>query len=295
MIFRGTGTAVITPFREGKVDYESFERFLAFQMDGGVDFFVVLGTTGEAPAVTMKEREEIIRFAVKMGSGRIPVVIGTGSNSTAVALELSKQAVSLGADGVLVVTPYYNKPPQEGLYQHFRAVASGIGDTPLIIYNVPGRTGINILPETVLRLAEIDNIAGIKEASGDEAQVDFLIRKVRKQRPDFLVLSGNDDQAFHLVNAGGDGVISVLSNVAPRETSDMIRYALANNVEKARELHLRLFPLMKGLFCETNPVPVKYGVSSLGLCTNELRLPLVSASERAMAVVDSAMKECGIL
>ncbi len=293
-MFSGTGTAVVTPFKNGKVDYESFGKFLDFQINGGVDFLVVLGTTGEAPAVSMTEREEIIRFAVKTAQGRVPVVIGTGSNSTEVAIELSNQALSLGADGVLVVTPYYNKPPQEGLYQHFSTIASRINGGRLIIYNVPGRTGINILPDTVLRLAEIKNIVGIKEASGDEAQVDYLIRKMQKQRPDFLILSGNDDQAFHLVNAGGDGVISVLSNVAPREMSTMIRFALDGNIEKARELHLRLFPLMKGLFCETNPIPVKYAVSSLEYCENELRLPLVPASQKAMTVVDEAMKESGI-
>jgi 4-hydroxy-tetrahydrodipicolinate synthase len=293
-MFSGTGTAVVTPFKSGKVDYESFERFLNFQINGGVDFLVVLGTTGEAPAVTAKEREEIVRFVVKTVEGRVPVVVGTGSNSTEAAIELSNQALSLGVDGVLVVTPYYNKPPQEGLYQHYRTIASRINKGRLIIYNVPGRTGVNILPETVLRLAEIENIVGIKEASGDEAQVDYLIRKMQKQRPNFFILSGNDDQAFHLVNAGGDGVISVLSNVAPRETSTMIRFALDGEIGKARELHLRLFPLMKGLFCETNPSPVKYGVSRLGYCENELRLPLIPASSKAMAVVDEALKESGI-
>ncbi|MDD2378992.1 MULTISPECIES: 4-hydroxy-tetrahydrodipicolinate synthase [Aminobacterium] len=293
-MFSGTGTAVVTPFKSGKVDYESFERFLNFQINGGVDFLVVLGTTGEAPAVTAKEREEIVRFVVKTVEGRVPVVVGTGSNSTEAAIELSNQALSLGVDGVLVVTPYYNKPPQEGLYQHYRTIASRINKGRLIIYNVPGRTGVNILPETVLRLAEIENIVGIKEASGDEAQVDYLIRKMQKQRPNFFILSGNDDQAFHLVNAGGDGVISVLSNVAPRETSTMIRFALDGEIGKARELHLRLFPLMKGLFCETNPIPVKYGVSRLGYCENELRLPLIPASSKAMAVVDEALKESGI-
>ena len=160
-MFSGTGTSVVTPFKSGKVDYESFERFLNFQINGGVDFLVVLGTTGEAPAVTAKEREEIVRFVVKTVEGRVPVVVGTGSNSTEAAIELTNQSHSLGVDGVLVVTPYYNKPPQEGLYQHYRTIASRINKGRLIIYNVPGRTGVNILPETVLRLAEIENLVGI--------------------------------------------------------------------------------------------------------------------------------------
>lgn len=292
-MFGGTGTAVVTPFKEGGVDFESFGRFLNWQIEGGVEFLVVLGTTGESPTVTADERAEIITFAVKTAAGRVPVVIGTGTNSTANTIALSQQAEALGADGVLVVTPYYNKPTQEGLYQHFKAVAAAIR-IPLIVYNVPGRTGTNILPETVRRLSRLLNVAGIKEASGDVAQIDTLVRLIKKDRPDFAILSGNDDQAFHLVNSGGDGVISVLSNVMPRETSDMIRLALAGEVEKARELHHRMFPLMKNLFMESNPIPVKYAVNRLGLCRNELRLPLVPASEKCMAVIDESLKECGV-
>ena len=292
-MFGGTGTAVVTPFKEGGVDFESFGRFLNWQIEGGVEFLVVLGTTGESPTVTADERAEIITFAVRTAAGRVPVVIGTGSNSTAGAVALSQQAEALGADGVLVVTPYYNKPTQEGLYQHFKAVGAAI-KIPLIVYNVPGRTGTNILPETVHRLSRLLNVAGIKEAAGDVAQIDTLVRLIKKDRPDFAVLSGNDDQAFHLVNSGGDGVISVLSNVMPRETSDMIRLALAGEVEKARELHHRMFPLMKNLFVEANPIPVKYAVNRLGLCRNELRLPLVPATEKCMAVIDESLKECGV-
>lgn len=292
-MFGGTGTAVVTPFKEGGVDFESFGRFLNWQIENGVEFLVVLGTTGESPTVTAAERAEIITFAVKAAAGRVPVVIGTGTNSTASTIALSQQAEGLGADGVLVVTPYYNKPTQEGLYQHFKAVGAAI-KIPLIVYNVPGRTGTNILPETVHRLSRLLNVAGIKEAAGDVAQIDTLVRLIKKDRPDFAVLSGNDDQAFHLVNSGGDGVISVLSNVMPRETSDMIRLALAGEVEKARELHHRIFPLMKNLFVEANPIPVKYAVNRLGLCRNELRLPLVPATEKCMAVIDESLKECGV-
>jgi len=294
-MFRGTGTALITPFKKGRVDFESLERLVEFQIRNGVDFLVVLGTTGEATTISSTEKRKIIRFCVERVARRIPIVVGTGSNCTQTTVELSQVALSLGADAVLIVTPYYNKPPQDGLYEHYRTVASRLGSGQIIIYNVPGRTGVNILPETVIRLAEIPNIVGIKEASGNQAQVDALIKNVKRTRQDFAVLSGNDDQAFHLVNAGGDGVISVLSNVAPKETSDMIRYTLQGKTEEARRLHLQLFPLMKGLFCETNPIPVKYAASKLGLCRNELRLPLIPASPKAMAEVDRAMEEGGIL
>lgn len=291
-MFRGTGTAVITPFKDGSVDYESFGRFLNWQIDGGVDFLVVLGTTGESPTITAEERPRIVEFALKTVAGRVPVVVGTGTNATASTISLSQQASELGVDGLLVVGPYYNKPTQEGYFQHYSAVAESV-KKPIIVYNVPGRTGSNIAPDTVLRLSRIANIAAVKEAAGDLAQIDTLIRTVKRERPDFAVLSGNDDQAFHLVNSGGDGVISVLSNVMPRETSEMIRLALAGETAKARELHLRLFPMMKNLFVEANPIPVKYAAFRLGLCSNELRLPLVPASERCASIVDASMKECG--
>ena len=291
-MFRGTGTAVITPFKDGSVDYESFGRFLNWQIDGGVDFLVVLGTTGESPTITAEERPRIVEFALKTVAGRVPVVVGTGTNATASTISLSQQASELGVDGLLVVGPYYNKPTQEGYFQHYSTVAESV-KKPIIVYNVPGRTGSNIAPDTVLRLSRIANIAAVKEAAGDLAQIDTLIRTVKRERPDFAVLSGNDDQAFHLVNSGGDGVISVLSNVMPRETSEMIRLALAGETAKARELHLRLFPMMKNLFVEANPIPVKYAAFRLGLCSNELRLPLVPASERCASIVDASMKECG--
>jgi len=290
-MFKGTGTALITPFTKDGIDYQNFGRLIDWQIDQKVEFLVVLGTTGESPVVSEPEREEIVRFAVSHVKGRVPVVIGTGGNNTQHAVESSKQAATLGADGILVVTPYYNKPSQEGLYRHFKTVAESV-NVPVILYNVPGRTGVNLLPDTVVRLAEVSNIVALKEASGSQAQVDETIRKLRRTRADFLVLSGNDDQAFHLVNAGGHGVISVLSNIAPKETSDMIRAALAGRIVEARDLHLKLFPLMKNLFMETSPMPVKYGVSKLGYCENRLRLPLVEASDNCMAQINSDMKEC---
>ncbi|MDR3265454.1 MAG: 4-hydroxy-tetrahydrodipicolinate synthase [Synergistaceae bacterium] len=291
MMFRGTGTALVTPFTKNGIDYGNLGRLIDWQIDQKVEFLVVLGTTGESPAVLAEERGEIIRYSVARVKGRVPVVIGTGGNNTPHAVESSREAEELGADGILVVTPYYNKPSQEGLFRHFKTVAESV-KIPMILYNVPGRTGVNLLPETVVRLTDVQNIVAVKEASGSQAQVDETIRRVRRARGDFSILSGNDDQAFHLVNAGGHGVVSVLSNIAPKETSDMVRAALAGRVVEARELHLKLFPLMKNLFMETSPMPVKYGVSRLGYCGNILRLPLVEASENCMAQINSDRKEC---
>jgi 4-hydroxy-tetrahydrodipicolinate synthase len=290
-MFRGTGTELITPFSADGIDYHNLGRFIDWQIDQKVDFLVALGATGESPSVTEAEREEIVRFTLSRVRGRVPVVIGTGCDNTSRAAENSRQAEKLGADGVLVVTPYYNKPTQEGLFRHFKAVAASVS-VPVILHNAPGRTGVNLLPGTVARLAEVPNITAIEEASGNQAQADETIRKLRRVRTDFLILSGNDGQAFHLVNVGGHGVVSVLSNIAPRETSDMIRAALAGYLAEARDLHLRLFPLMKNLFMETSPMPVKYAVSRLGYCDNKLRLPLMKASQNCMAQINSDMKEC---
>ena len=293
MALKGTGTALVTPFTDTGIDYDGFGRLIDWQIEEGVEFLVVLGTTGESPAVTEAEREALVAFAVTKAAGRVPVVIGTGGNNTEHAIRSSRAAKALGADAVLVVTPYYNKPSQEGLFRHFKTVAEA-AEVPMILYNVPGRTGVNLLPDTVVRLAGVENIVALKEASGSQAQVDETLRKLRPVRPNFSVLSGNDDQAFHLVNAGGQGVVSVLSNIAPRATSDMIRAALGGRVAEARELHMRLFPLMKSLFMETNPMPVKYAVSRLGFCADTLRLPLVVCSEACRAQIDKDMRECGL-
>ncbi|MCD6462353.1 MAG: 4-hydroxy-tetrahydrodipicolinate synthase [Thermotogae bacterium] len=291
----GVMTALVTPFKNGSIDYESYERLIEWQIASGVKGLLFLGTTGEAPSISMEEREEIIRFAVEKVRKRVPVVVGTGTNSTEKTIHMTKQAEELGADCALVVTPYYNKPVQEGLYQHYAAIAKSTS-IPIIIYNVPSRTGVNILPETVVRLArDFKNIIGIKEASGNMAQIDMLILKLKDVREDFHVWSGNDDQAFHVMCSGGSGVVSVLSNVAPRETQQMCEKIANGDLSGARELHLRLFPLMKALFVETNPIPVKYAVSKLGYCENELRLPLVKASENAMKAVDEALNKAGIL
>ena len=294
-MFRGTGTALITPFRDGAIDFEALTGLLNFQVENGVDALIVLGTTGEAATMTPAERDAVITHALKVVDGRIPVIIGTGTNNTATTIDLSRRAEELGANGVLVVTPFYNKPNQEGLYRHFRTVAESIR-IPVILYNVPGRTGVNLSPETVLRLAQdVENIVAVKEASGDQFQCDRLIRALQVVRPDFRVFSGNDDQAFHLVCSGGDGVISVLSNVVPAQTSALMNAALGGNLAEARRLHLQLLPLMKDLFHESNPIPVKYAASLLDLCRNELRLPLVPASQGTCELVHADLLELDVL
>ncbi len=294
-MFRGTATALITPFRDGSVDFDALGALLNFQIENGVNALVVLGTTGEAATMTGAERDEVITYSLKVVNGRVPVIIGTGTNNTATTVELSRRAEELGANGVLVVTPFYNKPNQEGLYRHFRTVAESVG-IPVVLYNVPGRTGVNLLPETVLRLAaDVPGIVAVKEASGNQYQCDSLIRRLAVVRPDFRVYSGNDDQAFHLVCAGGDGVISVLSNVLPAQTSAMMNAALNGDLAEARRLHLQLLPLMKDLFAESNPMPVKYAASALGLCRNELRLPLIPASERTQEIVRADLLELNVL
>lgn len=293
-MFRGTGTALITPFKNGKVDYSAFRRFVRFQLENGIEALVVLGTTGESPCVSDNERKELTKIAVDESGGKVPVIVGTGTNSTQKTIELSNKAFDDGADGVLVVTPYYNKPTQEGLYRHYGEIATRVGG-PVIIYNVPSRTGSNISPETVLKCAQFESIVGIKEASGNQYQVDYLIKLLRSTEAQMNVWSGNDDQAFHLCCSGGDGVISVLSNIAPSQTVSMIRASIAGEINTARDTHMQLLPLMNALFVETSPIPVKYAVYLLGYCENELRLPLVELTEKNEKVVRAAMKECGVL
>jgi 4-hydroxy-tetrahydrodipicolinate synthase len=269
-------------------------RLIDWQIESGADFLVVLGTTGEAPAISEAERANVTSFSVARASGRVPVVIGTGGNNTERAIENCRSARELGADGALVVTPYYNKPSQEGLYCHFEAITNSV-DIPIIAYNVPGRTGVNLLPSTVARMASLPGIAGLKEASGSIAQADEIIESVRHIRDDFSVLSGNDDQTFHIVNSGGHGVISVLSNILPDRVAEMTRAATRGDVATGRELHLNMLPLMRSLFAETNPMPVKYALSRLGYCENRLRLPLVPASEGTMRRIDSDLELCGVM
>lgn len=290
-MFRGVGTAVITPFKGNKIDYKSFEKIINNQIENNISSLIVLGTTGEAPTINDEEKKELIKFSKKLVKDKIPLIIGTGTNSTDKTLKNSLFAINNGADGVLVVTPYYNKPTQMGLYKHYEFLSRNL-DKPIIIYNVPSRTGGNILPETVLKCSELDNVVGIKEASGDLIQIDTLI-SILKGENNFNIWSGNDDSAFHLVCSGGDGVISVVSNVVPNKMSKMIQYALDGNLSQARNMHIELLPLMKNLFCETNPLPVKYAMSYLGFCENELRLPLCKCSETTKKIVEATLQKIG--
>ncbi|GBC76622.1 4-hydroxy-tetrahydrodipicolinate synthase [bacterium HR08] len=270
--FRGCFVALVTPFRrDGQVDYERLEALVDFQLEAGMDGLVPCGTTGESATLHPEEQREIIRRVVERVRGRAPVIAGAGTNATEEAVELARHAERAGADAVLSVTPYYNRPTQEGLYQHFRAIAESVR-LPVILYNVPSRTGCNLEVKTVLRLAEIPNIIGIKEASGNLEQIMELLR-VRPQG--FLVLSGDDAWTLPVLALGGDGVISVIANQTPAEMRELVAAALAGDWARARELHYRLLPLMRGNFLETNPIPVKAALAMMGLIEENYRLPLV--------------------
>lgn len=270
MIFKGTATALITPFTSTGVDFESFDRILDDQLAGGVDAVVVLGTTGEPATMTAEEKKSVIEFAVKKLKGKIPVIVGTGANSTKTAVESSVMAEDLGADALLLVTPYYNKATQRGLIEHFRAVADAV-HTPIICYNVPGRTGVNMLPATFAELAEHENIAAIKEASGNMEQIEEAIRLSAGKA---VVYSGDDGITVPVMAMGGMGVISVVSNAAPRFTSEMTSAFLAGDLATAAEMQLEMLPFVRALFSEVNPIPVKKAMQLRGLCNGLLRLPL---------------------
>jgi 4-hydroxy-tetrahydrodipicolinate synthase len=269
--FRGTFTALVTPFTSGDaIDYEAFDRLLHQQMAGGVQGVVLLGTTGESPTVTDTERDELLRFTMKRAKGRMLVVVGTGSNSTSVSIAHSRHAAELGADALLIVNPYYNKPTQAGLLAHFRAIADAVS-VPIILYNIAGRTGVNLATETVVQLAEHPRIIGVKEASGDIPQMMNVLHRT----PDnFLVLSGDDMLTFPLLALGGDGVVSVLSNLLPAEISSMVTAAANGDWEKARRLHFQLLPMLHACLIETNPLPIKTALALRGIVREQFRLPL---------------------
>lgn len=291
-IFTGAGVALITPMHEdGSVNYEEMERIVNDQILNGTDAIIVCGTTGEASTMTHEEHIETIKACVGMAKKRVPVIAGTGSNCTSTAVYLSKEAQNAGADGVLVVSPYYNKATQEGLKKHFTEVAKNI-DLPVILYNIPGRTGVNILPQTIADLwAEVDNIAGVKEASGDLSQVADLLSLTQG---DIDVYSGNDEQIVPLVALGGKGVISVLSHVVPRDTHDMVMKMMEGDVEGSRKLQLKYIPLIKALFSEVNPIPVKAAMELMGYQAGPLRMPLTRMEEAHRQVLRQAMIDAGV-
>jgi 4-hydroxy-tetrahydrodipicolinate synthase len=271
MKFEGVYTALITPFtKDGAVDEKALRKLIDFQIDEGISGLLPMGTTGESPTLSHEEHIRVIEIVIDQAEGRVPVIAGSGSNCTQEAVEMTMQAMECGADASLQVAPYYNKPTQEGFYLHFTAIADKV-DIPIIVYNIPGRSGKNIENDTMLRLAEHPNIAGVKEASGDIAQMmDLILRK----QDDFTVLSGDDNLAFALTALGGKGVVSVASNCVPAKMIEMIDATLQGDIERGRSLHYELLPFFKGLFLETNPIPIKYAMHLMGLAEESYRLPL---------------------
>lgn len=291
-IFKGAGVAIVTPMKaDGEVNYDVLGEMLEAQIQGGTDAIIICGTTGESATLTEEEHSAVIRYAIRKVNKRIPVIAGTGSNCTATAIKLSKEAEKDGADGLLLVTPYYNKATQNGLIAHYTAVANAV-NIPIILYNVPSRTGCNLLPETIAKLVKnVKNIVGVKEASGNISQ----IAKVKLLCGDDVDLySGNDDQVVPILSLGGIGVISVLSNVAPKETHDMVMDYLNGDLEKAREMQLKALPLIDALFSEVNPIPVKKAMSFMGWEAGPLRAPLSEMEDAHAEVLRQAMKDFGI-
>jgi 4-hydroxy-tetrahydrodipicolinate synthase len=289
-VFTGAATAIITPFKDGGVDYAKFAELIEWQIDSGIDAIVAVGTTGEGPTLTDEEHKDVIRFCVEKVGGRVPVIAGTGSNDVSYAIELTKYACEVGADAVLLVTPYYNKATQNGLIASFTAVADA-STKPCILYNVPSRTGCNLTPESCAVLAEHKNIVAIKEASGNISQIAKLARLCGDK---IDIYSGNDDQIVPVLSLGGAGVISVLSNLLPAETSKMCHDYLEGNVKEALAAQLKYLELVDALFCEVNPIPVKAAMSAMGYCENSLRLPLTKMEEKNEKKLLDAMKKAGI-
>ena len=292
-LFRGAGVALVTPFHEdGSVNYEKLAELVEEQIAGGTDAIIACGTTGEAATMSEEEHMDVIRFIIKAVNHRIPVIAGTGSNCTATAIDLSKQAEEAGAEGVLLVTPYYNKATQDGLIQHFEAVAGAIS-LPCILYNVPSRTGVTIQPETMAYLYQhVENIVGVKDATGNISMITKLMSLVDEN---FLLYSGDDDQIVPLLSVGGSGVISVLSNVAPHETHEICRKWFDGDIKGAREAQFKAYPLIKALFAEVNPIPVKAALNLMGKNVGSLRLPLTEATDSTKALLKDEMTKYGIL
>jgi len=298
-LFRGLGTALITPFTEsGALDEPALERFVDFQIDGGVDFLVPCGTTGENPALSAAEHRRVVELVVRRANGRVPVLAGAGSNNTSRAIELAEQAIDIGADGVLTITPYYNKPTPDGLRRHFGMQAEAINRKkpgfPMIMYNVPGRTGLNMTVEATLRMAaEIPNIIGVKEAS---ANLEQIMSVIRGRRDGFLVLSGDDAWTLPLIAAGADGLVSVSSNEIPRLMSDLVSAALRGDFAAARAVHYRVLPLLTGNFIESNPGPVKFACKLLGIIGNDtVRPPLAPITDATQKKLQAILHDCGLL
>lgn len=285
-MLKGAITALVTPFKDGNIDEAGLRKLIEFQIKNGIDGLVPCGTTGESATLTYEEHNRVIELTIETAAGRVPVIAGTGSNSTAETIALTRHAKEAGADAALLITPYYNKPTQQGLYEHYRKVAEEV-NIPIILYNVPGRTSVNMLPETVARLSEIKNIVGIKEATGDLKQVSEVIETTKKG---FSVISGDDFTTLPLLAVGGAGVISVTSNVVPGEVAGMVKDWLEGRTKKAVDAHYRLQPLNRAMFLETNPIPVKTALYLTGMIDEEFRLPLVRMSDANRARLVSTLE-----
>lgn len=290
-MFTGCGTALVTPFRRDfSLDEEALRRLVRRQIEAGINFLVPCGTTGESPTLTAAEQKRVVEITLEEAHGRVPVVAGAGGNNTKHVIEMAREFEAVGAKGILSVSPYYNKPTQEGLYQHFRAIAAAV-NIPVILYNIPGRTGVNIEPSTIKRLSEIDNIVAVKEASGNIGQMAVILDMV----PDrFSVLSGDDGITLPLMAIGGRGLISVASNEIPAELTRMVQLALANDFSAAREIHQRYFKLIEANFVETNPGPVKAAMALMGLIEPVFRLPLVAPRPESLSKIRSALEAVGL-
>ena len=290
-IFRGAATALVTPFTDNGVDYESFGRLIEWQIEKGIDALVIAGTSGEGSTLSDAEHKAVIKYSVEKVAGRVPVIAGTVSNETDYAIQLSRYACEVGVDGLLVVTPYYNKATQKGLVKMYYAIADAC-DKPLIVYNVPSRTGVNIEPKTYVELAKHERIAAIKEANGN---ISKIVETAHLVGDKLDIYSGNDDQIVPILSVGGQGVISVLSNIMPYETSQICKKFWAGDVAGSAKMQLDLLPLINALFCEVNPIPAKAAVSAMGFGRNLLRLPLTEMESEHEAVLRSLMKEQGLL
>ena len=290
-MFTGSIVALVTPFKDGKVDEDKLAKLVEFHIEKGTNGIVPCGTTGESATLSHEEHQRVIEVTIKSARGRIPVIAGTGSNNTEEALRLTRFAREAGADAVLMITPYYNKPTQKGLYLHFKKVAEEV-DVPIILYNIASRTGVNLEPETLARLAEIKNIVGIKEASGSLDQVSRMLSLCGDK---ITLLAGDDSLALPILAVGGKGVISVLANILPAEMSTLVKEYLRGNVNKAREIHYRLYPLMKVLFIETNPIPIKTSMAMMGMIEEELRLPMAPMEEGNRNRLEKVMQEYGLI
>ena len=290
-MFAGAFTAIVTPFKGGQVDEKAFKGLIRFGLDGGVSGFVPCGTTGESPTLSHEEHNRVVEMTVKEVAGQVKIIAGTGSNSTEEAISLTKHAKKVGVDAALLVSPYYNKPTQEGLYRHFKAIAEAV-DIPLVLYNIQGRTGVNIENSTMERLSRLPNIVGVKEASGSILQMSEVIRLCGS---DFDVLSGDDQMTFPLMALGGKGVISVVTNIIPDKMSTLVRHMLAGEIDKARAIHFEIFELCQAMFVETNPIPIKAALGLMGKIEPEFRLPLCPPASASLEKIRNALSKLNLI